>query len=857
MTKDWDSVEAEIRELYSKSDGKITLGEIEKLMARKKFRASTRAYRMKLKEWGLLKQKGRRETVKRLDDGNDSAQPDDAEHRDDRSLSATVEPSAMPVTMSLDVDTDSTPEGEATPADPALPDHCTDRGGWQVIEDPTNAEPTLMGLLHQAPVSMDDAWSETQTRPGDIVLDMLGAVLECDPDKLQGLVVHHNEHINDPIGLPFEAGGRFASHSIMNQMVIMQHPSQTLLDVTCGMPCGPCLWVLISHGAKGSRHPLGTDLALHNAIKNGRTVNVMVMARPGRSDINGLPGTSWKPLLQAVFWNHPDVVRILIRRGVSLEDAGLSPRGSGYQTALQLCLERRATEYILDTVREKCNNIARHLLEAGANIHAAPPIGSSATPFETFTQPWQTLDYWASKLTVIELDCLRIFVAGGANLQSRFAGCPCGSSRQTFQHQVIWHSTPKVARLVIDSATAGTGAMNISGLLHEILEFCPESKRHPADTLRDLQVLLQKGADPNHADNNGLTPLRRCIEQCPAVDLVALLRMLLDAGADPEHEDREGIQPFVLAARTIEEPLLSDVMQAMVSSMRGRYRRIAHGVPHTWSAKHFPINSTQTYEQVMSSTRNTGDFRLKLLDMVPEDIRATFQRAYFTVVSKNFLDTMTRTAKARLLTAKDKDEIVWIVGMRRGIDLPEYRFDQELVIALLDPQPISGMLLRTTEIGHPGEVIEEVSANSQPPPAFAFDRQDTTTTSTSRPAWKFNPDSLINSAAPPATTSHNASTSVSPADDDYMVPPTTLIRWRNPESQLKPGDLQKACASVLRYECATCSDGMSLTKKEHEKHEQEHAHMLVCEEVYCARRFCALRNTGNVSLGCQNYLFST
>jgi hypothetical protein len=152
MTKDWDSVEAEIRELYSKSNGKITLGEIEKLMARKKFRASTRAYRMKLKEWGLLKQKGRRETAKRRVDGNDSAQPDDAEQRDDRSLSATVEPSAMPVTMSLDVDTDSNPEDEATPADPALSDHCTDRGGWQIIEDPTNAEPTLMGLLHQAPV---------------------------------------------------------------------------------------------------------------------------------------------------------------------------------------------------------------------------------------------------------------------------------------------------------------------------------------------------------------------------------------------------------------------------------------------------------------------------------------------------------------------------------------------------------------------------------------------------------------------------------------------------------------------------------------------------------------------------------
>lgn len=683
---------------------------------------------------------------------------------------------------------------------------------------------------------------------------MLGAVLECDPDKLQDLVVRHNEHINDPIGLPFEAGGRFAGHPIMNQMVIMQHPSQTLLDITCGMPCGPSLWVLISHGAKGSRHPLGTDLALHNAIKNGRTMNVMVIARPGRSDINGLPGTSWKPLLQAVFWNHPDVVRILIRRGVNLEDAGLSPRGSGYQTALQLCLERRAAEYIQDTVRDKCNNIARQLLEAGANIHATPPNGSSATPFEMFTQPWQTRDYWASKLTVIELDCLRMFVTGGVNLQSRFEGCPCGLSRQTFQHQVIWHSTAKVARLIIDSATAGAGSMNISSLLHEILGFCPESKRHPADTLRDLQVLLQKGADPNHADISGLTPLRRCIEQCPAVDLVARLQMLLDAGADAEHEDRNGSQPFVLAARTLEEPLLSEVMQAMVSSIRGRYRRFVNGISRTWSAKHFPINNTQTYEQVMSSTRNTGNFKLELLDMVPEGIRDTFQRAYFTVVSKNFLDTMTRTAKTRLLTARDKDEIVWITGMRRGIDLPEYRFDQELVIALLDPQPMSGMLLDVAGPSNTTEPIEQVSANLQSPLAFVMDREETINASASRPTWQFNANNSITSP-PPAMTSHQTSASASPADEDLMVPPTTLIRWQDPEAPPKPGDLEKACASVLRYECATCSDGVPLTKSEHEKHVKEHAHTSVCEEGNCAGRFCALKNRKRAIKGCHDHLF--
>jgi hypothetical protein len=141
MTKDWDSVEVEIRELYSKSNGKITLGEIEKLMIRKNFRASTRAYRMKLKEWGLQKHKARRISAKHIDGADEgSAQPEDAEERD---RSATVEP------MEVDLDDNMTPRAE--PMEPTLAEHCTKRGGWQVVEDYTSAEPTFMGLLHHAP----------------------------------------------------------------------------------------------------------------------------------------------------------------------------------------------------------------------------------------------------------------------------------------------------------------------------------------------------------------------------------------------------------------------------------------------------------------------------------------------------------------------------------------------------------------------------------------------------------------------------------------------------------------------------------------------------------------------------------
>jgi hypothetical protein len=683
---------------------------------------------------------------------------------------------------------------------------------------------------------------------------MLGAMLENDASKLESLVMENADHVNDPIGLPFETpNSRFLGHPVVNQMVVLQHPGQTLLDIACGMTCGPIVWILLSYGARGSRHPLGTDLALHNAIKNGRPYTVQAMLVPGRSEVNGLPDTSWKPLLQAVFWDHPEVVRILLRKGANIEDAGLSPTSLGYHTALQLCLARRAAEYTNDTARGKRNSILRLLLEAGANVHVAPVAGSSQTPFEIFIKPWQSIPFWASKLSVIEVDCLRMFLNAGVDLQIAFDGCPCGSAQwRTFEHQGRWHSTPSVARLIIDSFAVTPSNSGVS-LLHEVLGSCPDAKSHPADTLRDIQVLLHKGVDPNLVNVTGTTPLEKCIRQCPAVDLVSRLQMLLDGGADPEMKDCDGIQLFVLAARTFEQPLLLEVMQALVGKMRGGYTRVIDGVTRSWSAKHFPISNDQTYEQVMSSARSTGDFSLEIQDMVPRDIHQIFQRSYFAVVSKKFLDTMTRTAKSRMLIPRDKDEIGWIVGMRTGVDLEDYRFDQELVVALLDPQPTLAMNLEDSDIAAPDENDEDMTDDATPRAIPMPTIENPDQNSPPRALWQFNPESRITSPPPPKTV-HSSQSPKNSIDNDF-IPSTTLIRWRSPDRPERPGDFEKACVSVLRYECNICGDGVPLTEEEQKRHAVEHKHTDTCDAAECARRFCLLRKRETLDIGCQDHLF--
>ena len=118
MTKDWNAVQDEIKELSFVR--KKSLEEVKAHMERKhNFRASTRAYRMKLKEWNLMRHR-RRTTHSSIEHTGS----------DDDDSSKTV-----------------TPVADAASCEPAA--YIPQR--WQVLPeaDLAHADPTFTGLLHQ------------------------------------------------------------------------------------------------------------------------------------------------------------------------------------------------------------------------------------------------------------------------------------------------------------------------------------------------------------------------------------------------------------------------------------------------------------------------------------------------------------------------------------------------------------------------------------------------------------------------------------------------------------------------------------------------------------------------------------
>jgi hypothetical protein len=101
----------------------------------------TRAYRMKLKEWGFMRHKPRKASGKRTNRDERSlsvSQRGDEDERSERDSSTTVEP------MSIGL-----PSIEPLLVDSSIPKSTR----WQVLPDAelAHAEPSFMGMLHRAP----------------------------------------------------------------------------------------------------------------------------------------------------------------------------------------------------------------------------------------------------------------------------------------------------------------------------------------------------------------------------------------------------------------------------------------------------------------------------------------------------------------------------------------------------------------------------------------------------------------------------------------------------------------------------------------------------------------------------------
>jgi ankyrin repeat protein len=191
------------------------------------------------------------------------------------------------------------------------------------------------------------------------------------------------------------------------------------------------------------------------------------------------------PLVNAAFFNYPDVVKFLVEKGTDLDARGV--RGGGEGTALVHAVSRGNT------------SIATLLIEKGANLDLAS---------ETFLTPLH------HAVRNNQADIVRMLVEHGANTTLK------NDANYTALGQAIWDRHQELAKMLIPSGAAidQPCANDYGPLCMAVQQGLPEL----------AALLVEKGADVNAASGDKWTPLLIAAYHGDA----ATVRLLLAKGAN-------------------------------------------------------------------------------------------------------------------------------------------------------------------------------------------------------------------------------------------------------------------------------------------------------------------------------------
>lgn len=346
----------------------------------------------------------------------------------------------------------------------------------------------------------------------------------------------------------------------------------------CQHGSGAALAVLLEHNADPNNgRYCGGQTLIHMAAERGAVTCLQMLllhgADPGASiqACDGAPWHGYTPIMSAAAEGNDDCVRLLCRTDKGLETIDYRARG---HTALML-----ATRPVKGTCPFENLECALVLLENGAdpdvyNNMGKTPLMTAATSAdlgaicvlvgaddEDRDHPRRKANPnlmvqqashkgWTPLMLVVNAHadekeaCLNVLLEAKADPNVR-----CDAGSPTVLHYAIRpHNASLLSPYAVDTvplllrygADVNARSAERGTPLHYLATVCG---RHPHH-LRVMTMLLQAGADPKLADDNGDTPLLEASKRGPADSV----QQLLDYGADPNQADRYGYTPLMAAA---------------------------------------------------------------------------------------------------------------------------------------------------------------------------------------------------------------------------------------------------------------------------------------------------------------------
>ena len=353
---------------------------------------------------------------------------------------------------------------------------------------------------------------------------------------------------------------------------------------------------LLDHGANVSACDNSGNTALHFVVSEGHLEGARLLLGRG-ADVNSQNNEGLIPLQQASHGlrrRYLDIMRLLLDHGADLAARDNSGNtvlhfsvSEGHLEAARMLLERGAdvdsknnegltplVQRASQSIREGCLDIMRLLLNRGANGDACDKHGNTA------------LHFAASKG---HFEAARMLIERGANVDSQNNN---GLTPLQRASQGMWKGYRDIMRLLLDYGANLAARDNIGNTtLHLVV-----SEGH----LKGARMLLERGADVNSQNDEGLTPiqqasygLRRGYLRYPCLDIMRLLldhganftasdksgntalhfvvseghleaaRMLLERGADVNSKNNEGLTPLQRASQGLRRRYL-DIMRLLL-----------------------------------------------------------------------------------------------------------------------------------------------------------------------------------------------------------------------------------------------------------------------------------------------------
>lgn len=495
MTLNWEDVWEDIREQYSVK-GQPLKKVMDLMNQNHDFNASERAYRLKLKEWGLKKRKL----------SNKKPQAERAKFS-----------STKKTRISLST---------------------TPRAFSPIESDATGGSPTMQTLAesnHEHGPS-DPAVEHNGNNPEHQIYQQLDDLSHAICNGSLAEVQHILGSIPDQSFLTREV----PRECYRSQERSHQWPSGHVLHIAAAKSSVDMMQLLLKYGADiHATSSLNEYRPLHFAVQYGKPLNVEALIRSG-ADVNLTSRGCCSPLhIAVVNATHPSIVRILLDHGAEVNE-----------TLLNSVLSTRSRDW--PQTRTATTKIVKMLLEKGALL--SDP-GKVQTAFEKFLEPWIPSHFWYDDINEDEKWCFSFFLSAGVCVQTATKLTSCRQSGgKSLAHTLLFHTPGSdLAGMLIEKTSLGVGE---SGpfILHTVLESCSRKTVDQSDipAAEMIKILLERGVDPN-LTRDGFTPITRLLTKKTDLDVRACLCALF-VRADPIR-DQLGHVPVFEAIRNFEDPL--------------------------------------------------------------------------------------------------------------------------------------------------------------------------------------------------------------------------------------------------------------------------------------------------------------